>query len=46
MIQSVSSLRALSASSRPTVPKLEMFARGARAGWDVWGAEFPAPVCV
>jgi N6-adenosine-specific RNA methylase IME4 len=23
----------------PTVPKLEMFARGARAGWDVWAAE-------
>jgi N6-adenosine-specific RNA methylase IME4 len=25
----------------PNVPKLEMFARGARAGWDVWGNEAP-----
>jgi N6-adenosine-specific RNA methylase IME4 len=23
----------------PNVPKLEMFARSARKGWDVWGAE-------
>jgi N6-adenosine-specific RNA methylase IME4 len=25
----------------PNVPKLEMFARQARDGWDVWGAEVP-----
>jgi N6-adenosine-specific RNA methylase IME4 len=25
----------------PNVPKLEMFARTQRAGWDVWGAEAP-----
>jgi N6-adenosine-specific RNA methylase IME4 len=25
----------------PTVPKLEMFARKARPGWDVWGNEAP-----
>jgi N6-adenosine-specific RNA methylase IME4 len=23
----------------PTVPKLEMFARGQREGWTAWGAE-------
>ena len=27
----------------PTVPKLEMFARQVRAGWDAWGAEFDDP---
>jgi N6-adenosine-specific RNA methylase IME4 len=27
----------------PNVPKLEMFARGARRGWDVWGNEAPPP---
>ena len=26
----------------PNVPKLEMFARKARTGWDVWGNEAPA----
>jgi N6-adenosine-specific RNA methylase IME4 len=26
----------------PTVPKLEMFARTSRAGWDVWGNEVPS----
>ena len=25
----------------PNVPKLEMFAREARPGWDVWGNEVP-----
>lgn len=25
----------------PTVPKLEMFARSAREGWDAWGLEAP-----
>jgi N6-adenosine-specific RNA methylase IME4 len=25
----------------PNTPKLEMFARSARPGWDVWGAEAP-----
>jgi N6-adenosine-specific RNA methylase IME4 len=25
----------------PTLPKLEMFARVARPGWEVWGAEAP-----
>jgi N6-adenosine-specific RNA methylase IME4 len=28
----------------PTVPKLEMFARRQRAGWDSWGAEAETPV--
>lgn len=27
----------------PNVPKLEMFARTARPGWDVWGNEAPPP---
>ena len=27
----------------PTVPKIEMFAGGQRAGWDVWGNEVAAP---
>jgi N6-adenosine-specific RNA methylase IME4 len=26
----------------PNVPKLEMFARKARPGWDVWGNEVPS----
>lgn len=26
----------------PTIPKIEMFARSARPGWDLWGAEAPA----
>lgn len=25
----------------PTIPRIEMFARSARPGWDVWGAEAP-----
>ena len=25
----------------PTLPKIELFARGARPGWDRWGAEAP-----
>jgi N6-adenosine-specific RNA methylase IME4 len=28
----------------PTTPKLEMFARTARPGWDVWGNEAPSAV--
>ena len=28
----------------PTVPKLELFARAPRAGWDTWGAEADEPV--
>jgi N6-adenosine-specific RNA methylase IME4 len=27
----------------PTTPKLEMFARKRRPGWDAWGNEVPAP---
>jgi N6-adenosine-specific RNA methylase IME4 len=25
----------------PTLPKIELYARGARPGWDVWGLEAP-----
>jgi N6-adenosine-specific RNA methylase IME4 len=28
----------------PSLPKLEMNARAARAGWDIWGAEAPEGV--
>jgi N6-adenosine-specific RNA methylase IME4 len=28
----------------PGLPKLEMFARNDRAGWDCWGDEAPAPI--
>jgi N6-adenosine-specific RNA methylase IME4 len=28
----------------PTLPKIELNARQARDGWDVWGAESPSPV--
>ena len=28
----------------PNVPKLEMFARRSRPGWDVWGNEAPIPI--
>jgi N6-adenosine-specific RNA methylase IME4 len=27
----------------PTPPKIELFARSARPGWDVWGLEAPRP---
>ena len=30
-------------SDFPNLPKIELFARGARAAWDRWGAEAPMP---
>ena len=37
------SARAMIEAYFPTVPKIELFARAAVDGWDLWGNEAPAP---